>query len=237
MPRIQLKDMNVDVVLKDIKNVHLSVYPPDGKVRVSAPKGMKVDTIRVYVISKLAWIKKQQEKLRAQERQSPREMLERESHYYQGKRYMLEVVERQAKPVVELKHEYLVLYVRPGSNTAKRQEVLNQWYRQQLKDKVFSLIRKYEKISGVQVADFDIRKMKTRWGSCSFESGIIRINLELAKKPDECLEYIVVHEIMHLLEPSHNKRFIALMDHFMPKWQYYKDELNKLPVSHEEWKY
>ncbi|MBN2843352.1 MAG: M48 family metallopeptidase [Sedimentisphaerales bacterium] len=237
MPRIQLKDIDIDIVLKDIKNVHLSVYPPDGKVRVSAPKGMKVDTIRVYVISKLAWIKKQQQKLRSQERQSPREMIERESHYYQGKRYMLEVVERQAKPAIELKHDYLVLYVRPGSSTSKRQEILNQWYRQQLKDKVTSLICKYEKISGVQVADFDIRKMKTRWGSCSFESKIIRINLELAKKPDECLEYIVVHEMMHLLEPSHNKRFISLMDHFMPKWQYYKDELNKLPVSHEEWKY
>ena len=230
-------DMEVEVVQKDIKNVHLSVYPPVGHVKVAAPESMEIETIRIYVISKLGWIKKQQEKLRTQVREAPRECVDGESHYFNGKRYLLKVVEREAPPQVSLSHSNIVLQVRHGANDVKKLSVLDEWYRQQLKVKVSSLVAQWEKKMDVSVAQVVIRKMKTKWGSCTAASRSIRINLELAKKPPECLEYIVVHELAHLIEPSHNNRFITLMDRFLPKWRMYRDELNDLPVRHEEWKY
>ncbi len=234
---IRLNDIDVEIIQKNIKNVHLSVYPPKGRVKVSAPESMAIETIRVYVISKLGWIKKRKEKLSGQERETRRECIDRESHYFNGKRYLLKVVERDAAPQVSLSHSKIVLQVRPGSDEVKKRSVLDGWYRQQLKEKISSLIPWWEKKIGVSVEQYTVRKMKTKWGSCTPASRSIRINLELSKKPPECLEYIVVHELAHLLEPSHNSHFIALMDRFMPKWRMYRDELNALPVRHEDWQY
>lgn len=234
---MKLNDLDVEIIQKDIKHVHLSVYPPDGKVKVSAPVSMSQDTIRVFVISKLGWIKKQQNKLRAQEREAPREYLDRESHYVWGKRYLLKIQERDAPPKIELKHDKLVLSIRPETTQERKQAVLEAWYRENLKQTVPELIEKWQPLMGVCVNRFYVQRMKTKWGSCSFHSGNIRLNTELAKKPLACLEYIVVHEMTHLLEPTHNSRFIGLMDRFLPKWRFYRDELNRLPVRHEDWRY
>jgi len=234
---IQLGDIQVDVVLKDIKNVHLSVYPPTGKVRISAPSRMKLDAIRLYAISKLGWIKQQQRKLREQDREPPREYLDRESHYLWGKRYLLDVIEEDSTPAVELKHSKMLLRVRPGSGEAKKQAIIDEWYRDQIKKAAPLLIAKWEPLLGVKLNGFLVRKMKTKWGSCSPRLQTIRLNTELAKKPPECLEYITVHEMVHLLEPTHNSRFIALMEQFMPKWQFHRKTLNQLPVRQEQWAY
>lgn len=234
---LQLGDIAVDVVQKDIKNVHLSVYPPAGKVRISAPLHMSLDTIRVFAISKLGWIKQEQKKVREQERETPREYIDRESHYVWGKRYLLKVVERDAAPSVERKHSTLLMYVRPGTDETKKQAIVAQWYRGQMKDALPGLIAKWEPLMGVKVAKFFVQQMKTKWGSCNPSAGNIRLNTELAKKPAECLEYIVVHEMAHLLEPTHNQRFITHMDRFLPQWRHYRDELNRLPVRHEDWRY
>lgn len=234
---LKLNELDIEIVQKNIKHVHLSVYPPDGRVKVSAPLGMAPDTLRVFVISKLAWIKKQQSKLRAQPREAPREYLDRESHYVWGKRYLLKIEEAEAPPRIELKHNKLVLSVRPGTNPTRKQAILEAWYRDNLRQAVPALIEKWQSRMGVSVTRFYVQSMKTKWGSCSVHSGSIRLNTELAKKPRVCLEYIVVHEMTHLLEPTHNSRFIGLMDRFMPKWRFYRDELNRLPVRHEEWGY
>jgi hypothetical protein len=234
---MKLNDLDVEVIHKNIKHVHLSVYPPDGKVKVSVPVSMAPDTVRVFVISKLDWIRKQQCKLRAQEREAPREYLDRESHYVWGKRYLLKLDEKNAPPSVELKHGKMLLSVRPGTNRERKQAILEAWYRNNLKQSIPALIEKWQPRMGVSVQRFYVQRMKTKWGSCSIHSGSIRINTELAKKPLACLEYIVVHEMTHLLEPTHNSRFIGLMDRFMPKWRFYRDELNRLPVRHESWGY
>ena len=234
---IHLGDIEVNVVLKSIKNIHLSVYPPLGRVRIAAPLRMDLDTIRIFAISKLDWIKKQQEKLRGQARHSPREYINRESHYVWGKRYLMKVIEQDSPPYVELEHSALILHIRRGADEDKKQAILDEWYREQLKGEINLLIQKWAPHMGVETPSFIARKMKTKWGSCTPEAKSIRINLELAKKPPECLEYIVVHELAHLLEPTHNSHFIALMTKFMPKWRFYRDELNRLPVRHEQWSY
>jgi len=233
--QIKLGDIAIDVVRKDIKNIHLSVYPPAGRVRISAPKRMTLDHIRVFAISKLGWIKKQQQKMQEQERESPRECIDRESHYLWGKRYLFKVEEKDAVPFVALKHNTMVLRVRPDANDEQKQIVLAEWYREQLKIAVPDLIAKWEQLMGVKVEKFFVQRMKMRWGSCNHRARNIRLNTELAKKPPECLEYIVVHEMAHLLEPSHNSRFVALMDQFIPKWKFYKEELSRSPLGHEEW--
>jgi predicted metal-dependent hydrolase len=235
--KIELGTIIVDVVKKDIKNVHLSVYPPTGKVRISAPLRMNLDVIRVFAISKLGWIKQQQRKVTEQEREPPREYLDRESHYVWGKRYLLKVIEKDAPPEVELKHSKMLLQIRPATSDDKKKSILDEWYRSQLKLAAPQVIAKWEPLMGVKVERFFVQKMKTKWGSCSPVSASIRLNTDLAKKPRECLEYIVVHEMAHQLEPTHNSRFIALMDLFMPKWQFYRDVLNRLPVRHESWGY
>jgi predicted metal-dependent hydrolase len=235
--KIDLGEFDAEVVRKSIKNVHLSVYPPDGRVRISAPLHMALETIRVFAISKLAWIKSQQRKMRAQERETPREYLDRESHYVWGKRYLLKLLEKDAAPGIELKHSKLVLQVRPGTDEARRQEILDAWYREQIKAAMPELLEKWEPLMGVKAGQVFVQKMKTKWGSCSPASGNIRLNTDLAKKPPECLEYIVVHELAHLIEPTHNARFVALMDLFLPQWKHLKDELNRLPVRHEDWAY
>ncbi len=235
--QIKLGDIVIDVVLKDIKHVHLSVYPPAGRVRISAPRRMSLDTLRVFAVSKLDWIKRQQQKMIDQERETPREFLDRESHYVWGRRYLLKVIEQDQTPAIELQHSHLLLRVRPGTTEDKRQAIVEDWYRSQLKQAAPPLIAKWEKLMGVKVERFYVQKMKTRWGSCNPVARSIRLNTDLVKKPRECLEYVVVHELAHLLEPSHNARFIALMNRFMPKWQFYREQLNRLPVRHEEWGY
>jgi predicted metal-dependent hydrolase len=235
--RIQLGDIGVDVVRKNIKNIHLSVHPPTGRVRIAAPERMSLDTVRVFAIAKLPWIKKQQGKLRDQERETPREYIDRESHYIWGKRYLLKIVEADQPPSVELIHSRVVLRVRRGTNTARRQAILEEWHREQLRLAILPLIKKWERLMGVRVRRFFVQRMKTKWGSCNHRTGSIRLNTDLARKPRECLEYIVVHEMVHLLESTHNERFMALMNQFMPKWQSHRNDLNRLPVRHESWDY
>ena len=235
--QIKLGDIAVDVMLKDIKNVHLSVYPPTGRVRISAPKRMSINTIRVFAISKLDWIKQQQTKLREQERETPREYLDRESHYVWGKRYLLTVSESDEPASIELEHSRLLLRVRPGTDEDKKRALVEKWYREQLKEAVPPLLARWQPLLGVRVERFFVQRMKTKWGSCNQAAHTIRLNTELAKKPAECLEYLVVHELVHLLEPTHSARFVALMDRFMPKWQFYREVLNRLPVRRENWRY
>ncbi len=228
---IELGDIAVNVVHKNIKNVHLSVYPPNGNVRISAPLRMNLDTIRVFAISKLDWIRHQQQKLRSQLRETPREYIDRESHYLWGKRYLLNIIETEATPHLELQHDRILLHVIPDITTDRKQAIIDEFYRHQIEAAIPPLIAKWERLMGLQVNNFTVRKMKTKWGSCTPALQTIRFNLELAKKPAECLEYVIVHEMVHLLEPSHNKRFIAFMDSFMPKWRFYKSELNRLPID------
>lgn len=235
--QLKLGNIVVDVLLKDIKNVHLSVYPPKGSVRISAPKRMSLDTIRVFAISRLDWIKQQQKKLQEQERETPREYVDRESHYVWGKRYLLTIRESDEPPSIELKHNRMILQVRPGTVELRREALVEDWYRQQIKSAVPPLLARWQPLIGVTVERFFVQGMKTKWGSCNHAAGTIRLNTELAKKPAECLEYIVVHELVHLLEPTHNARFVALMDRFMPRWQFYREVLNRLPVRRETWSY
>ena len=233
--QIKLGDIAVDVVLKDIKNVHLSVYPPNGRVRIAAPKHMNLDTIRVFAVSKIAWIQKQQKKLREQERETFREYLDRESHYVWGNRYLLWIVEVDGAPAVELKAKKMILRIRPGSSTEVRGATIAKWYREQLKAAVPDLLAKWEPIIGVNVERVFVQKMKTRWGSCNPDRRSIRLNTDLAKKPAYFLEYILVHELTHLIEKTHNSRFTALMDQFMPQWREYREMLNTSPLTQEDW--
>jgi predicted metal-dependent hydrolase len=233
--QLQLGDIAVEVVSKDVKNVHLSVYPPTGRVRITAPTRMDLDTIRVFAISKLAWIKSQQKKFDTQAREPLREFIDRESHYLWGTRYLLEIVEKDASPLVDVQHKRIVLQVRPGADAEKRQEVLEDWYRAEVKRAAPAIIAKWAPPMGVTVRRFYVQRMKTKWGSCTRATGTIRLNTDLARKPPECLEYIIVHEMAHMLEPTHGKRFRAQMDAVMPKWKYLRAELNELPVRHEHW--
>lgn len=233
--QIRLKDIRIDVVRKNIKNVHLSVYPPTGRVRISAPFRMNMDTLRVFAISKLSWIKKQQKKFYGQRRESPREFLSRESHYYLGKRYLLNVIEQESPPSVVLKHECMNLYVRPGTSAEKKREVLDEWYRKELKELVPQLIGKYEKPLKVKVNDFGIKKMRTKWGTCNKDASRIWLNLELAKKPQHFAEYIVLHEMTHLKERNHNGQFTAYLDKMMPNWRIYKEQLNRSELGYVNW--
>ena len=238
MHQITVNGFVVDVVRKDIKNLHLAVYPPNGRVRVAAPLRVDDEAVRLAVISRLAWIKRRQTKFEDQERQSAREHVSGESHYYQGNRYLLNVVYHDAPPKVVIRNKTtLDLFVRTGSDTAQRERVLLAWYRKDLKHMIPPLIVKWEAIIGVKIADWGVRHMKTKWGSCNIEARRIWLNLELIKKPVHCLEFIIVHEMVHLLERHHNDRFIAHMDQFMPQWRFLRDELNKAPLGHATWEY
>ena len=237
MQQLELGNITIDVELKDIKNIHLSVYPPNGTVRIAAPIRMDIDTIRVFALNKLKWIKKQQAIFKNQERETQREYISNESHYFKGKRYLLEVIEHRHSPRVVLKHNTIQLYIKANTSLEKRREILEEWYRERLKEMLPSIISKWERKIGVQADAVGIRKMRTKWGSCNTETKRIWLNLELAKKPVECLEYIVAHELVHLLERSHNEVFVGYMNQFMPKWRFYREELNKLPYSHLDWRY
>lgn len=235
--QIELGGIVLEVVKKDIKNIHLSVYPPSGRVRVSAPRQMKTESIRMFVIAKLGWVRKQQKKMQGQVRETKREYLNHESHYVWGKRYLLKLVEAEAVPRIELQHSKLLLQIRPASAVATRKEVLASWYRQLIREAVPQLIEKWEPRMKVKVRRLFVQQMKTRWGTCNTRACTIRLNTELAKKPKGCLEYVVVHEMVHLLEPSHNPRFFQLMDQFMPQWRHMRDLLNSLPAKNERWSY
>lgn len=235
--KVKLGDITVDVVLKDIKNVHLSVHPPTGRVRISAPARMSQDTIRAYAISKLGWIKKQQGKFQEQQRESPREYLERESHYLWGRRYLLNMIEVNSKSGVDLQHNKMVLKLRPGTNHKAREEIIAQWYRDQVRIIANELIKKWEPIIGVKVNRLFIQKMKTKWGSCNTINAAIRLNTELGKKNQNCLEYIVVHEMVHLKERHHNHKFTELMDMYMWNWRQFRQHLNSEPLGHVSWEY
>jgi predicted metal-dependent hydrolase len=230
MSYFKLGDIQVEVNRKDIKNIHLSVHPPKGRVTVSAPDNLTLEMIRVFTISKLQWIKKQQQKFRKQERQSVRRFVNRETHFYLGERYLLQVVEKNAPSKIKLEHKYLVLSVRPGANTEQKRDVLETWYRKRLRETALEIIARWEKILNVKLDDFGIRKMKTRWGSCKIESKRIWLNLELAKKPYHCIEYIIAHEMVHLLERHHNEKFKAHLNTHLPSWRIIRDELNAYPL-------
>ena len=235
LSQIMLGDIAVDVVFKDITNVHLSVYPPSGRVRIAAPEHMNLETIRVFAVAKLSWIKLQQRKLDHQERETTREYLDRESHYVWGKRYLLKIVIAHGAPAVELNAGNMVLKVRPGASAETREATVSKWYREQLKSVVLEMLVKWQPIVGLNVDRVYIQKMKTKWGSCNPDRRSIRLNTDLAKKPVYCLEYILVHELTHLLEKSHNAHFSALMDQFMPQWREYRQMLNSSPLTHEDW--
>jgi predicted metal-dependent hydrolase len=227
---LRLGDIDVEVRFKEVKNLHLSVHPPSGRVTVSAPVGSNPDVIRAFAATKLGWIRRHRARFHEQPREPVREYIDRESHYVWGKRYLLEVLEAGRAPGVEVKHRHLVLSVRPGTSAAGRQAVLEKWYRHQIRAAVPPLIAEWEPRVGVRVGCFFVQRMKTKWGSCNHRAATIRLNTELAKKPRECLEYVVVHELVHLLEPTHGVRFVALLDRLIPGWTLRRNLLNELPL-------
>ena len=236
--RIDVQGTSVEIVRKDIKNLHVGVYPPSGRVRVAAPFRLDDEAVRLAIISRLKWIRLQQAGFEQQDRQSEREFVTGESHYFEGRRYRLDVIECEGQPTIRLlNNTTMELCVRPGANRDAREAVLHQWYRRQLCDQLPALLASWERKVGVTVNDVRIKKMKTLWGSCTVEAKRIWINLELAKKPSSCLEYILVHEMVHLIERSHNDRFRDLMDRLMPQWRVHRDELNRAPLAHVDWRY
>jgi predicted metal-dependent hydrolase len=236
--QITVQGMDIDVVRKNIKNLHLAVYPPNGRVRVAAPLRIDDEAVRLAVIARIPWIKRQQAKFEGQVRQSAREYVSGESHYFQGNRYLLNVNYHNAPPKVGIRNNtHLDLYVRRDSDTAQRERTLTEWYRRELKAMIPPLIEKWQPIMGVQVAEWGVKQMKTKWGTCNIQARRIWLNLELVKKSPYCLEYVVVHEMVHLLERYHNDRFKALMTQFLPHWHYLRDALNHDPLGYADWEY
>jgi predicted metal-dependent hydrolase len=236
LAHFQLGEIRIDVVRKDIKNVHLSVLPPTGDVRIAAPRRMKLDAIRLFAISKLPWIKQHQKKMRAQEREPQQEYIDRESHYVWGKRYLLKLVPHDAAPAIKVKHKVLQLHARPEMSAEKREAALDGWYREQIRAALLPLLEKWQPLLSVQVNRVFVRRMKTKWGSANPSKRNIRLNTELAKKPPECFEYVVLHELSHFLSPRHDQRFIALLDEHLPQWRTIREILNMSPLRHEEWR-
>ena len=235
---LAISGMEIQVVRKNIKNLHLAVLPPDGKVRIAVPHHVTDERVRLAIISKLAWIRRQQADFTQQPRQTEREMINGESHYLWGRQYRLEVIEQVGRHRIEIKGKSKIcLYVQPGTSVDNRLMVLNSWYREQLRMKIDGLVAHWSPIIKRKPTSCGIRKMKTKWGSCNIEAKRIWLNLELVKKPPECLEYILVHELVHLLERHHNDRFRSYMGKFLPKWREHRDLLNKLPLAYEDWHY
>lgn len=224
--QIYLEGVCLDLRVKNIKNIHLRVCPPEGKVSISAPIHVSLDALKSFVASKLSWIKKHQSRFLKQPGQRPKQYLSNESHYCKGKKYLLNVIYCKGLPKVEIREQsYIDLYVRPNSNLEQRRRITLNWYRQQLKDSVPALVLKWQKILGVKLNGWGVKRMKTRWGTCNIRTKWIWLNLELIKKPEHCLEYLIVHEMVHLLERKHNSRYRAYLDKFMPQWRQYKEEL------------
>ena len=233
---ILLGEISIQVTRKAIKNVHLSVHPPSGRVTLSAPIATRLEVARAYAIIKLGWIREQMMKLANQARETPRKLVERESHNLWGRRHLLTVVHQEARPFVSLDHRRITLTVRPGSDVQKRADVLHEWHKSLLHEVVPSLIHKWEQKLKVKVAGYFLQRMKTKWGSCNHKAGHIRINTELVKKPKDLLEYVIVHEMAHLIEPTHSDRFIAILSKHYPTWREARAELNDLPLASEAWK-
>lgn len=233
---IVLGEVTILMSFKAVKNVHLSVLPPDGKVTLVAPLGTRPEVARAYAITKLQWIRQQQAVLATQAREQPRQFIGRETHYVWGRRYLLTIVEASAKPRVKIDHRRITLMVRPGQDLAKRFEVMHEWHKSLLHELIPQLITKWQAKLGVKVSAYFLQRMKTKWGSCNHEAGNIRLNTELVKKPKDLVEYVVVHELIHLLEPTHNERFVALLSHHWPHWRESRAELNALPLAHEGWR-
>lgn len=232
---IQLDEISVTVTRKHVKNVHLSVHPPHGAVTLVAPIDTRLEVARAYVITKLSWIRQQQAQLQAQPRETPRQFVTRESHYVWGKRYLLTVVEHDHKPAVTMDHRRITLSVRHGSDHAQREATMHDWHKQLLHAAVPPIIQKWEGLLNVSVTKYFVQRMKTRWGSCNPQAGHIRLNTELVKKPKDLLEYVIVHELAHLIEANHSDRFVALLDAHIPSWRDSRAELNALPLSAEKW--
>lgn len=233
---ITLGEMTIAVFRKEIKHVHLSVHPPDGRVTLSAPTATRLEVARAYAISKLGWIREQQQRLAKQARETPHQYIERESHSLWGRRYLMRVVQRECKPFVTLDHRRITLTVRPGSDANRRAEVMHAWHKSLLHQAVPPLVSKWEQKLGVKVRGYFLQRMKTKWGSCNHRAGHIRLNTELVKKPKDLLEYVIVHEMAHLIEPTHSDRFIALLEEHYPTWREARAELNELPLTAESWR-
>ena len=233
---IKIGDIVISMTRNHIKNVHLSVHPPKGRVTLTAPIGTRLEVARAYAISKLGWIREQRAKLQAQARETRRAFIERESHYLWGRRYLLSVIEVDAKPSVKLSPRKITLTVRPGSDRAKREEIMHEWHKALLHQAVPPLIKKCQPKLGVTVSAYFLQRMKTKWGGCNHRAGNIRLNTELVKKPKDLLEYVIVHEMLHLIEPRHSARFIGLLDKYYPSWREARNELNALPLSADVWK-
>ena len=232
---IQLGEIAIAFTRKDVKHVHLSVRPPDGRVTLVAPSGTRSEVARAYAVSKLGWIRDQQAKVRGQARETARQFVERESHHLWGRRYLLTVREEEAKPSIRLSHRAIMLTVRYGSSAAKRAAVMHEWHKSLLHEAVRGLIARWEPKLGVEVAGYFLQRMKTKWGSCNHRARTIRLNTELVKKPKDLLEYVVVHEMLHLLEPTHSERFLGLMGKHYPAWREARAELNELPLAVASW--
>lgn len=233
---IQLGELSIAVTRKAVKNVHLSVHPPAGHVTLVAPTSTRLEVARAYAISKLGWIRDQQAKLQTQARETPRQFVERESHYLWGRRYLLSIVELESKPEVKQDHRRITMIVRPGSPVQKREEVMHDWHRALLHQSIPGLIKKWESLLGVSVSAYFLQRMKTKWGSCNHRAKHIRLNTELVKKPKDLLEYVIVHEMIHLIEPTHSDRFVAILEEHYPSWREARAELNELPLAAEVWK-
>lgn len=233
---INFGDLEIPVARKSVKNVHLSVYPPHGKVTLVAPTGTRLEVVRAYVATKLAWIKAQQRRMKDQAREAPRIFVERESHHIWGRRRLLSVVEKEEKPSVRMDHRRLILTVRPKTPAPKRNEIMQEWHRSLLHEAIPPLIAKWERKLRVKTSAYFLQRMKTRWGGCNPKAKTLRFNTELVKKPKDLLEYVVVHEMIHLLEPRHSERFMTLMTEHYPSWQEARAELNALPLASEIWR-
>jgi hypothetical protein len=228
--------IDIDVVYKEIKNLHIGVYPPMGRVRVAAPERLDDDQVRLAIVNRLSWIKRQRQQLQAAQRQTIRDMVTGESHYVWGSRLRLKVIERPGRAHIEIDGDRLLLYAPQGTTTDQRRDLLDRWYRAQLRQALPGVIEKWERKMKVTVPRWSIRRMKTKWGSCNRESGHIWFNVELAKNHPDCLEYLVVHEMTHLLERTHGERFTKLMDKNMPDWRARRDRLNSAPLAAQQWK-
>jgi len=233
---IQIGDLSIHVTRKTVKHVHLSVHPPGGRVTLVAPDATRLEVARAYAISKLGWIREQQSRLKNQAREAPRQFVERESHYLWGRRHLLTIVHRDTKPFVSLDHRRITLTVRPSSDARKRAEVIHDWHKSLLHQVVPSIIWKWEPRLKVLVTAYYLQRMKTKWGSCNHTAGHIRLNTQLVTKPKDLLEYVIVHEMVHLIEPTHSERFLAILGEHYPTWQEARAELNELPLSAESWR-
>lgn len=236
--KIAFANIEIDVIRKDIKNIHLAVYPPHGAIKLSAPNKTDEEVLRLFAISKLGWIKKNVKNFKEQARETKRDYVSGESHYFKGKRYLLNVKHHNGYNKVEISGANKIeLWVKPNATVDEKAQVMKEWYRKQLKNQIPQLLKKWEKVIGVTSNDWGVKQMRTKWGACNVDDKRIWLNLELAKKPKICLEYILVHELVHLHERNHNTRFISLMNKFMPKWRLHRDELNSLPIVHNDWGY